>query len=173
MREVAAEEVRPWDQPKLGVLSPDPTAAPPVKTPLRPSGREKRVAGGGTGGEGARSLPAARLYAAGRCRRLQYRRPETAPRSRKEAAMLPPPRLPAVTSAAPGSPTDCKCAPRSGRDPPRRGAARARALQLGAGTHPRGEERDAERRGRARQGSSVRLRIVNQTNQDSQVSALR
>lgn len=48
---------------------------------------------------GARSLPAARL-AAGRRRPLQYHRREAAPPSPKEAAMLPPPRLRAVTSAA-------------------------------------------------------------------------
>ena len=39
---------------------------------------------------------AARLATAGGCRRLQYRRLEAAPGSHKEAAMLPPPRLPSA-----------------------------------------------------------------------------
>lgn len=147
MRAGAAEEARPCNQPKLGVLSPDPTAAPPVKTRLRPSGREKRVAGGGTGGEGARSLPAARPAAAGCCRRLQYRRPEAAPRSRKEAAMLPPPRLPAVTSAAPRSPT---ASVRRGAGRIHRGVGpRAHAL-CSSERAPTDDRRSATRRGAAR-----------------------
>lgn len=100
------------------------------------SGSEKRATGGGTGEEGARSLPAARLATAGGCRRLQYRRPEAAPRSRKEAAMLPPPRLPTVTSAPPRSPTDWQGAWYGGRARLRRGAAGACALLLrGGGGH--------------------------------------
>ena len=93
-RAAAAEEPRPRNQPKCWVLSPDLIAAPPVKKTSSASGSEKRATGGGTGEGGARSLPAARLATAGGCRRLQYRRPEAAPRSRKEAAMLPPARLP-------------------------------------------------------------------------------
>lgn len=61
---------------------------------------------------GARSLPAARL-AAGRGRPLQYRRPEAAPRSPREAAMLPPPRLRAVNPAA--SHTACRLRVRTAR----------------------------------------------------------
>ena len=57
----------------------------------------------------------ARLATAGSCWRLQYRRPEAAARSPKEAAMLPPPCLPTVTSTAPGSPTDCQGAWYGGR----------------------------------------------------------
>lgn len=41
--------------------------------------------------------------------------------------MLPPPRLPVVTSAAPGSPTDRACALRGRKARHRHGAARERA----------------------------------------------
>lgn len=139
-----------------------------MKRPLRPSGHEKRAAGGPTGEEGARSLPAARLAAAGCCRRLQYRRPEAAPRSRKEAAMLPPSRLPAVTSAAPVSPTDYECTQRSRQVQHPQGAARARALSLGrAPTARGGAQRLQEQPGGTRDVNPLLDR--ERTNQDSQV----
>lgn len=114
-------------------FQPDSTAAPPVKRPLRPSGRERWAAGGGTGEGSARSLPAARPAGAGRCPRLQYRRPEAAPRSQREVAMLPPPHLPAVTSAALARPLRVYAAKRAGTAP---AWARARTRYAARGRHP-------------------------------------
>ena len=84
--------------------------------------------------------------------------------------MLPPPRLPTVTSAAPGSPTDCQGTWYGGRALLRRGAACARALLLGADTNPREEEHGAERRGPAGQAPSITLQTGKKVNQKSQVS---
>lgn len=84
--------------------------------------------------------------------------------------MLPPPRLPTVTSAAPGSPTDCQGAWYGGRARLRRGAACARALPLGADTYPRGEEHGAERRDPAGQAPSISLQTGKEVNQTSQIS---
>ena len=134
-RKAAAKNASLWDQLKCWVLSPDPASAPPVKIHLRLSGREKRAAGGGTWEGGTKSLPAARLAAAGNCRRLQYRRPEAAPRSHTEAAMLPPPRLPAVTSFAPVPTQSASVRGETGKQSTSLGP-RTHALCHGVDTHP-------------------------------------
>lgn len=89
--------------------------------------------------------------------------------------MLPPPRLPTVTSAPPRSPTDWQGAWYGGRARLRRGAAGACALLLKAGggggdTYPGGEEHGAERRGPAGQAPSITLQTGKEINQKSQVS---
>lgn len=95
-----------------------------------------------------RSLPAAKLPAAGRSRRLQYRRPEAAPRSRKEAAMLPPPLLPAVTAAASWRAHRRRACAAGLAGSATEKAARARALTA-RGRVPTRERRSAEPRGAA------------------------
>lgn len=84
--------------------------------------------------------------------------------------MLPPPRLPTVTSAAPCSPTDWQGAWYGGRARLWRGAAGARALLLRVDTYPRGEEHGAERRGPVGQAPSITLQTGKEINQKSQVS---
>lgn len=111
---------------------------------------------------------AARLAATGRCRRLQYRRPEAAPRSSKEAAMLPPPRLPAVTSAAPSSPTDYECAVGRVGTSTAWGGTRTRSPARG-GHSPGGEEHGAARPGTTERGPSIPLRTVERINQSSKI----
>lgn len=64
--------------------------------------------------------------------------------------MLPPPRLPTVTSAPPRSPTDWQGAWYGGRARLRRGAAGACALLLRGGGTPTREGRSTEPRGVAR-----------------------
>lgn len=61
----AAPDTRPWDQPKCGVVSPDPTAAPPVKKDLL--GRQVARGGRPEEGRGRRREVLTRCKA-GRCR---------------------------------------------------------------------------------------------------------
>ena len=65
-RAAAAEEPRPWNQPKCWVLSPDLIAAPPVKNPLPIMEREA----GDRSRDGGRRSEVLTRCKAGHCRRL-------------------------------------------------------------------------------------------------------
>lgn len=138
-------------QPRRGVVRPDPTAAPPVENTSR-AVRSPEV--GGRRRDGERRREVLTRCKAGRCRPLPAAPgPEAGggsaePEGGCHAAPLPPPRLPAVTSAAPARPLPARVRGPAGTAPA--WTARARALPLGAGTRPLGAERGPRRHRPAR-----------------------